>query len=475
MQESALLTTSERLGKDRVKLRVEVPEAALGPAIDAAYRKWANEIKVPGFRKGRIPKPIIDARVGLDAVREEALNDALPDFYSRALEAEDLEALAPPDIDVIDFEAGSPLVFEAIVDVRPEVVVPDIAALQIEAPSSEVSDEDVDEQLQRLRDRVAELETVFREAQRGDYVLIDLRGYRHDQPVEGASAPDLLYEVGSRSGPPKLDDELQGTRPGAILKFTDTMPEASGEVAGQEISFTVLVKEVKMKKLPPLDDEFAKTVGEFDSLDELKDDLRARLQELRAGFVEEEISRRALNELVAVSDLEAPEKLVDSDVAHRWEHFEDELKTAGLTLDQYAQQMQVSALEVRSDLRAQATASVKAELLLEQIARDQGIEVTREDIAREVTFAAARSDNDPKELAERLTRSGQLMAVAGDIMRRRALEYVVENMDVIGRPARRSTVEVADPSGSGTAGAEDTGRSVEAADDSGSQVEANLT
>jgi trigger factor len=239
MPAATVETSAERLEKDRVKMRVEVPEKALNPAIDAVYRRWAKEIKVPGFRKGKVPRPLIDARVGPGAVREEALKDALPEFYREALRAEELEAIAPPDIEVVEFEEGSPLVFEVTVDVRPDIELPDLEALSVEAPSPEVTDEDINEQLERLRDRFAELETVGRDARRGDYALIDLKGYQHDEPVEGASANDLLYEVGSRTGPPKLDEELEGTRPGAILKFSDVLPQ--GEFAGQSISFTVLV------------------------------------------------------------------------------------------------------------------------------------------------------------------------------------------------------------------------------------------
>nr|MBA3350481.1 trigger factor [Actinomycetota bacterium] len=322
MQSTEVQTSSERIGKDRVKLRVEVPEASLAPALTAAYRKWAHDIRVPGFRKGKIPRQIIDARVGAETVREEALREALPDFYSEAMGAEELEAIAPPDIEVIDFTQGSPVVFEATVDVRPEIELPDIGSLTVEAPSSEVDDEDISEQLERLRDRFAELEAVSREARRGDYVLIDLNGVRDGEPVEGASAPDLLYELGSRTGPPKLDDELEGNRPGAILRFTDAFgvggeEAAANDPAGGEISFTVLLKEVKTKKLAPLDDEFAKTVGEFDSLDELREDLRSRLGEVKLRMVSEEIGRLVLDELVRVSDLEPPEKLVDTEFEHR--------------------------------------------------------------------------------------------------------------------------------------------------------------
>lgn len=430
---ASLQTSSERLDKDRVKLRVEVPEKALSPAIDAAYRRWANEIKVAGFRKGKVPRQLIDARVGPEAIREEALRDSLPHLYREALRAEDLEAIAPPDIEVVAFESGAPLVFEATIDVRPQVTVPDLTAIMVDAPPSEVTEEEVNEQIDRLRDRFAELETVARSARRGDYVLIDLQGYRHDAPVEGASAPDYLYEVGSRSGPAKLDDELEGNPAGAILKFTDKIE--AGELAGEEISFTVLVKEVKAKKLPVADDDFAKTVGEFDTLEELKADIRGRAAEVKTHLVEEEIRQRVLTALVDASDLEPPEKLVDAEFEHRLEHFEEDLKRTGFTLDEYGRRAQLTELEIRRDIRAGALRSVKAELLLEEIARAQGIEATEEDVGREIAVAAARAQRDPKEVAEQIVKSGRLGALAADIMRRKALDYVVDSVNVVGRPS----------------------------------------
>jgi trigger factor len=390
-------------------------------------------LKVPGFRKGKVPRQIIDARVGPDVVRQEALKEALPDLYRRALDDEGIEAVAPPDIEVVDFEPGSDIVFTALVDVRPEVVVPDLASLRIEAPPSEVTDEDVNEQLERLQDRFAELETVGREARRGDFALIDIKGYQHDQPVEGAESQDLLYEIGSRTGPPKLDAELEGTRPGAILKFNDTIPEGA-DLAGQEISFTVLVKEIKTKKLPSLDDEFAKTVGEFDTLEELKEDLRSQLGNVKLQAVHEQIRARALEALVDASELDPPEKLVEGEFAHRLEHFEADLKAAGLTMSQYAEQAQSTELEIRRDFRTNAHRAVKAELLLEEIARNEGIEITEEDIGREIAMAAARAQREPGEVAQELVKSGQLSMVAADIMRRKALDRVIEEANVVNGP-----------------------------------------
>ncbi len=436
-----LQISSERLDKDRVKLRVEAPESSLKPALDAVYRRWAGEIKVAGFRKGKVPRQIIDARVGPEVIREEALRDALPDLYRAALASEELEAIAPPEIDVLEFDAGAPLLFEATVDVRPEVEVPDLETISIEAPPSEVTDEELDEQLDRLRDRFAELESIAREARRGDFVLVDLKGYRHDEPVEGAAAPDLLYEVGSRTGPPKLDEELEGARPGAILKFTDTMPPESGELAGQEISFTVLVKEVKVKKLPPLDDELAKTMGEFETLAELKDDLRARLGDVKKGMIREEIASRALSALVDASALEPPEKLVETELEHRLEHFDEELKRSGLTMNDYMTRANLTELEIRRDIRRQVERSVKAELLLEEIARTEKFDVTEEDIGREIALLAHRTGRDAKEVAEQVVDAGRLGSLAADIMRRKALEHVVEAINVAGRPTEESFQE----------------------------------
>jgi trigger factor len=438
MSATALQTTTEVLEKDRVKLRVEVPEDALKPALDAVYRKWANEIRIPGFRKGKVPRQMIDARVGVETVREEALQEALPQLYRDALQAEDLEPIAPPEIDVVDFTAGSPLVFEATVDVLPEVEVPDLSGIEIEAPTSEVTDEDLDEQIERLRDRFAELESVGREARRGDHVLIDLKGYQNDELVEGLSAPDFLYEVGSSSGPPKLDAELEGSRPGVILKFTDQIHvHRDGEhdhdhSSTEDVSFTVLVKDVKTKKLPAVDDELAKTVGEFDSLDDLREDLRVRLATVKERMSEEELRTRALTALVEAATLEPPEKLVESEFEHRMQHLTQDLQRAGLTLDGYGAQMQLTELEIRRDVREQATRSVKAELLLEQIAREQEIDVSEEELGREVALAAAQAQRDPKEVAKNLVESGRVGAVAADIMRRKALDYVVRSVNVMG-------------------------------------------
>jgi len=436
---TTLTTTAERLEDNKAKLRVEVPEASLKPALDAAYRRWANEIKVPGFRKGKVPRQLIDQRVGPEAIREEALRDALPELYVSALESEKLEAIAPPEIEVVSFESGVPIVFEATVDLRPEFVLPEYSDITVEAPSSEVGDEDLNDQLDRLRDRFAELETIGREARRGDYAVIDLKGYRGSELVEGMSAPDLLHEVGSGQGPPKLDDEVEGSKPGDILKFNDKVPQAetsADQAAPQgeevEISFTVLVKEIKTKKLPDLDDEFAKSVGEFETIEDLKDDLRQRLGDYQFQLAQQQVRSLVLERFVEAADLEAPEKLVDAEVNHRMEHIEQDLASAGMSLEQYAEQTGTTELEVRSDIREQAAMSVKAELLLEEVVRTADVKVDDDDLGREIAYLSAQSNTEPGELAKQLASSGRLRGVVADIMRRKALDHVVEQVNVIG-------------------------------------------
>jgi trigger factor len=436
MADTDLQTTTERLEKDRVKVRVEVPPAALEPALNAVYRKWANDIKVPGFRKGKVPRQMIDARVGPAVIREEALRDALPDFYREAMKAEDLDAITAPEVEVVEFESDGPIVFEATVDIRPEITLPDFATLSVQAPPSEVSDADVDEQLEKLRDRFAELESVSREAKRGDFVLIDLNGSQNGQPVEGATAPDYLYEVGSGNGPPKLDGEVEGERPGAILKFTDSVhihredePEHDHSHM-EEINFTVLLKEVKAKKLPPLDDEFAKTVGEFDTLDALREDVRGRIAEMKEQMAKDELRRLALDALVEAVEVEPPEKLVEDEFQHRIQHFEADLKQHGLTMDEYGRQSELTELEIRRDIRDQVARSLRAELILEQIAKEAEIKVDDDEIGQEIALAAMRSGRDPKEVAEQVVRSGRLGTIAADVLRRKALDHVVENIDV---------------------------------------------
>jgi trigger factor len=303
----------------------------------------------------------------------------------------------------------------------------------------------------RLRDRFAELDTVPRAARRGDYVVIDLRATVHDQEVPEATRPDYLYETGSGEFTGKLDDELEGKRVGEILRFNAPLDERFGERAGQEVSFQVLVKEVKGKRLPAADDEFAKTASEFDTLDQLRDALREQLQQNKERAADAEVRDLVLQRLVDGVDVDLPESLIDEETEHRVEHARERAERAGMTLEQLLDSQGFDELRFRSDARAHATRAVKADLVLESVARGEHMEVSAEELGTEVAQLAQVLGRDVKDVARSLERSGQVVALAGDIIRSKALDFLVEHADISSedgesRASDRASTEAGDAS-----------------------------
>ncbi len=421
-------STVEESGRHTVVLTVEVPPEEFARDLDRAYRRIGQQIKVPGFRKGHVPRKIIDAQIGRDAVMQEFIDDALPQYYSEAVREHELAPIADPEISLEKSDEGQPLVFSATVEVRPRLQLEgwreDIA--DVEPPDATVTDSDVDQFVDRLRDRFAEVETVGRPAQRGDYVLADIRGTVHGEEIPELTLPDQLYEVGSGQLVPRLDEELESTTAGQILKFNAVLPERFGERVGEEVTFQVLVKEVKAKKLPAVDDEFAKMASEFDTLQELRDDLREKLGEAKAAEARGEFRDRLLRALVDQVDIELPERLVDHETEHRVQEATRRAERAGLTLEQVLEAQEWDELRFRSDARAHATRAIKSDLVLEAIARQENVTVTAEEIASAVQDLAQALGRDPKEVAKTIERTGQVTSLAGDIIRSKALDLLVE-------------------------------------------------
>jgi trigger factor len=428
-------TTLEEVDKHKVKLTVAVPPDEVRPVLDLAYRHIAGRVSVPGFRKGKVPRKVIDAQVGRATVLQEFLEHALNDFYLGAVREHELAPISDPDfedLDIGDIE-GTGFRFTATVEVRPRLTFEeaDYKGLRIERPSAEVTEADVDEQLERLRDRFAELEPVGRPARQGDYVVADIRAYVHEQEVPEASGQGVLYEVGSGQLVPELDAEIEGKRKGEILKLNAKLPEAFGERAGQEVTFQVLLKEVKAKKLPALDDDFARTASEFDSLEELRADVREKLGRLKEGAVQAALRDRALEALIEKVDVELPERLVDAETESRVQSARERAERQGISLDQVLEASGVDELEFRSDARAHALRAIQADLALEAVARAEGIRVSDEDIDAAVREIAAQLGRDQKDVRRSLERAGQITSLAGDIIRDRALNLVVESAEVV--------------------------------------------
>jgi trigger factor len=436
-------TALENVDKHRVKLAVQVTSEDARPILDLAYRHLAGSVNVPGFRKGKAPRRVIDSQVGKDAVLQEFLEHALPEFYAEAVREHDLAPIGEPqfeDLDVSDVQ-GKGLSFTATVDIRPRIdfEATDYKGLPVERPSPEVSDREVDEQMERLRERFAELEVVGHPARRGDYVVADIRAYVHEEEIPEVSGQDVLYEVGSEALVPEVDKEIEGSRRGDILKVNVTLPEQFGERAGQDVSFQVLVKEVKAKRLPELDDEFARTASEFDTLEELREDVRTKVGGLKEGQADAAVRDRALQRLVDKVDVELPERLVDAETESRVQSARQRAGRQGVTLEQVLEASEVDELRFRSDARSHATRAIKADLALEGVARAEGLEVTEEELTTAVEALATTLGQSLKEVRRSLESSGQITSLASDIIRDKALDVVVQNAEVTdeGRSASR--------------------------------------
>jgi trigger factor len=434
----------EDVGQHRVKLSVEVDPDELKPVVDLAYRHLAEQVSIPGFRKGKVPRKMIDTQAGRGAVLREVLDHALPTFYVRALREEDLAPIADPEFDDLDFDEFETkgIRFTATIDVRPRLDLEDgqYKGLRVERPKAEVSEAEVDEQLDVLRERFAELDSVGRPARRGDYVVVDLRSTIAGEEIAELTGQDLLYEVGSEALVPELDAELDGGKPGDILKVHAKLPQQFGEQAGQDVSISVIVKEAKAKRLPELDDGFAKTASEYDTLEELREDVRKRygtLKEAQADAAIRDDALRALTE--QVEGVELPEKLVDQETESRVQSARERAEQQGATLEDVLRASNVEELQFRSDARSHAIRAIRADLALEGVARAEGLKVTDEDLDRVVDALAKQVGRKANEVREQLESSGQINTLAGDIIRDKALDLVVQHADVVGEGAATET------------------------------------
>ncbi len=427
-------TTVETTEKHTVKLTIEVPADEYAKDLDAAYRSIANQVKIPGFRKGKIPKQIIDAQIGADVVRDEFIQAAVPSYYRQAISDEDLAPISDPEIDLDEgFDVDKPLVFTAVVEVRPrlEFTPDDYRGLKVSRPPIEVSDQEIDDWVNRLRERFAELEPAARPVQDGDFATIDVLATAEGEEIDGLSRTDYLYFVGSGEFGPNLDTEIVGTKPGGILKVSEEITATAGEdLAGKTADMTVLVKDVKARILPEPDDDFAKTASEFDTIAQLRDDLRTRLGELKEREAEGVVRDRALQAMIDKVVVELPESLVEDETDHRVAHAKERAERAGLTVDQLLEAQGWDEARLREDSRDHAIRAITSDLVLEGIARAEDLEVTADEIGAEIAQLAQAYDRDPKDLAKQLDRSGQIVTLAGDIIRGKALDLLVEHADI---------------------------------------------
>ncbi|HEX2053309.1 MAG TPA: trigger factor [Actinomycetota bacterium] len=424
-------------GPTQVQLNIEVPVDELKTLKADTLKRLANEIKVPGFRKGKVPPQIMESRIGKDNIRQEMLADAVPQFYNQALQQHKIAPLNQPEINIEANSENEPLQITATVDVRPDLELPDYKGIEVRAPSPVASEEDVNNQLERIRDRNGVLEPIGRDIRKGDYVTIDMFGFRHGEPLEGAQVEDFVYEVGSARFLPKMDDELIGKRAGDIIQFNSNMPRGFGPDQ-EEGTIKVVVKQVQMKRLPELNDEFAKTASEFDTLEELKADIRQRISGHKKKDSDSAVRNLIMDDLLSRTEVPLPESMVMKETELRLARFIQDLERSGISIDEYLEAQKMTREELIDTYKETAKTAVSADLILESVAKAEGMEVTPEELQQEIETMAEQMKTDPETLAETIGRSGSVTVLAGDILRRKALDFLVENAVVLDEKSSKS-------------------------------------
>jgi trigger factor len=401
----------ETLSPTRVKLTVDLPFDEIQPHLDAAYKRIAAQVTVPGFRKGKVPPRVIDQRFGRALVLEEAVNEAVPAAFDTAVKDNDLKPMGTPDFDVKELNDGENLEFTVEVDVRPEFDLPDLESFTVEVDGADPTDDDVAEEVDNLRTRFATLTDVERAAQDGDVLLVDLAGSSEGQEIDDLNASALSFEVGGKDEPlPGFDEAVRGASADEVRSFS--FPAEAGEFAGKDIDVTVTVTKVRERVLPEADDDFALMASEFDTMDELTADIRTRLR--RVKRLEQGVQARARlhDALVESVDFPLPESLVAREIE---EHFHD-----GHGDDEH-----------RAEFETEARGRIKSAILLDRIAEEHDLQVSQEELSAWLMQQAPRYGMTPDQFANELVQAGQVQMAITEVRRAKALAQAMEKATII--------------------------------------------
>jgi trigger factor len=420
-------STVETLSPTRVRLEIEVPFAELEPSLKKAYREIGQQVTIPGFRRGKVPSTVIDQRIGRNTVINEAIQEVIPAQILAAVREHDVKTLGRPEVAVQDVTDGEPLKFTAEVDVRPEFTLPEFGEIDVTVDALAVSDEEIDEQIAGLRERFSTLKTVDRAALTGDYVQIDLEATVDGELVPGGSVSNFSHEVGSGKLIDGLDEALQGLAAGGSTTFTSQLV---GDQAGKDADVKVTVRTVKEKQLPELDDSFAQLASEFDTLDEVRDDIRTRLTRVKRAEQLYAARDAALKAIVEATDVPTPEGVVRDEVEHRKETLNEQFEQIGTSLEHYLEREGKTEADIDAELTESATEAIRAQLVLDAFADAEKVTVSDEEFGHEVVHRAQRAGMQPQQYYEQLVQAGVAGSVFGDVRRGKALALVLERVKI---------------------------------------------
>jgi trigger factor len=421
-------TSVTELGDSRVRVAVDIEPGAVEQRLDRAARRLGSEMRVPGFRKGKVPPQLVIQRVGREAVLEQALQDSLPEWYERALLEAGITPVGDPELKLPSLPgAGEELSFSIEVAIRPEAELGQYRGLEVGRTEVEVPEEAVQAELDRLREGFASLNPVDRAARAGDLVLIDYSGTVDGEPFEGSEAADLMVELGSESVLPEFDRALQGRSAGDVVEVEVRFPDdhRPEHLAGKRARFQVSVKEVREKELPELDDEFAAEASEFETLDELRDEIRARIAAALQGRVEAEFREAAVDAAADAARIELPKALVHARAHEMWERLERSLTARGVNPQAYLQMQGKAREEMITELESDAERALRREATLAAVVEAEGIEVTEQEMLE--ALGPGEGDETPENLLERLRASGRDAILREDLRLRNAVDLIAES------------------------------------------------
>ncbi|NJP36727.1 trigger factor [Alkalicoccus luteus] len=412
-------------------LTVEVDSKRVNEALDQAFKKVVKSVNVPGFRKGKVPRPIFEQRFGVEALYQDALDILLPQAYSEAVEEAGIDPVAQPDIDIEEMAKNEPLTFKATVTVKPEVTLGDYKGLEVEAPATDVTDEEVDEDINRLQNENAELVVIEDgQVQDGDTVVMDFKGFVDGEAFEGGEAENHTLEIGSGQFIPGFEEKLVGAKSGEETSVEVEFPEEyhAEELAGKPATFEVKVYDIKRKELPELDDEFAKDVDEsYESFDDMKKAVRERLENEKQQQADMTIKDQLVEKASENAEIDIPEAMVDTEVDRMLQEFGQRLQSQGMSLDMYYQFAQTDEEGMKEQFKEDAQKRVRMNLTLEAVAQAENLEASEEDIEQELEKMAEMYQRPVDEIKQLLEMQGGTDMLKGDLQVRKAIEFLEEN------------------------------------------------
>ena len=412
--------------EDKIKLSVVIDDDEFDREVDDALKRLSKNIKLPGFRPGKIPRKVLEARLGPTAGRQDALEHSLPTYYGRALIDNEVDAIGPPEIEITSDITHGAVTFEATVPIRPKPSITGHSALEIEIPSPIVTEEEFQAQLDSMRKQLAELEEVEKPAEDGDLLTIDIEGTKDGEPVPGLSATDYLYEVGSGTILSEVDEYLTGSSKGDEIEFEAKHPTEEGP-----ISISIKVGQLQVRILPEVDNEFASQVSEFETADELLKDLRHRMDETKSqqvGMLARDLTAKAIGDLIQI---ELPEGLIENEIDRRIRDLEMRLNSQGLELEKYLEATGGEIEAIREDFRETAEISARIDLGLRAVAHVEYLDEEQDNFEKYLENMAIQMQMKPEELHDALKTSGRLMDVRADIAKEAALQWVFDRVNLL--------------------------------------------